>query len=165
MEGEYLLLFSPIHLTLTQEPINSQNKKTFFASNLSKNNILNTTLRPQTQRMTEMVDNTNNNEKIINKILIIVAMEGILSFLSFFLDFFLSVAEASPTIKEFNLIKEETIDNISKLELYKGEYAGSQISLITNGKCPITGCDEVSPSSSFYLLFFLFIPLIQSLNQ
>jgi hypothetical protein len=46
-------------------------------------------------------------------------------------------------IAEFGLIKQPNADQISRMELYTGDYSGCSISLITNGKCSVYGCDEV----------------------
>jgi len=52
-------------------------------------------------------------------------------------------AEAAPMIAEFGLVREPSVCNISKCEMYCGEFSGCKINLITNGKCPVYGCDEV----------------------
>lgn len=65
----------------------------------------------------------------------------------------MTIAEAAPMINEFGLIKENNPDNISRMELYNGQYSNCNITLITNGKCSVTGCDEVS----YYLIDYLII--------
>jgi hypothetical protein len=47
-------------------------------------------------------------------------------------------------IAEFGLLKQPSLDPISRMEFYSGDFAGCKISLITNGKCSKFGCDEVS---------------------
>lgn len=56
---------------------------------------------------------------------------------------FVFVAEAAPMINEFGLQKQESICDISRCELYQGKHGDAEVSLITNGKCPVFGCDEV----------------------
>jgi hypothetical protein len=96
-----------------------------------------------------------NSEKLLQKILILVAMEGERKLLAFILhnsSFLTSeliiyiLAEAAPMIAEFGLIKQPNPDQISRMELFTGEHSGCSISLITNGKCSVYGCDEVGRS-------------------
>jgi hypothetical protein len=51
-------------------------------------------------------------------------------------------------IAEFGLVKQPSICEVSRCELYQGTFSECTISLVTNGKCPVFGCDEVQNNQS-----------------
>ncbi|CAM9489627.1 unnamed protein product [Chrysoparadoxa australica] len=58
-------------------------------------------------------------------------------------------AEAAPMIKRFGLeLDENKFPASAPCQCYSGDYKGSKVHLVTNGKCKRFGCDEVGTVSA-----------------